>query len=402
MGQRNIIELNGKQYDAITGALLGESRIVATPATRAAAQTHRRRTIDGFVGNKPTSFAPTVVKPTASPKPAVAQPLKKTTTGIKPDIQRAAKIIKAHQPERPKTLMRHAVNKPKTTMKPAIKTTAPTEMMAQPMSTLAKPLEKKLSVSQINPYRMARAKHVTKSHHIHRFQHIRQQQANTAPRPVAQQVAQPPAAQAQRPTPTRRTASPSVALAKARQQLAARQSSVDIFEAALAHAVSHEQMPPSQTKRHRRSSKRIVNIFAGVAAFLIMSGFIAYLNMPAIELQVASVRAGFRAEMPSYRPTGYALDGGVQSSRGKVAMEFRSGDSSFKITQETSDWNSATLLDQKAEEQGAPDQTIQSKGRIIYLYDDSTATWVNGGVRYEISGNAALDADELVSLATSM
>nr|ALS90253.1 protein of unknown function (DUF4367) [uncultured bacterium] len=83
-------------------------------------------------------------------------------------------------------------------------------------------------------------------------------------------------------------------------------------------------------------------------------------------------------------------------------MQFRSGDNSYWITQEASDWNSSTLLDQSAEKRGAPTRTIQSKGRTIYIYNDSAATWVNGGVRYEISGNSSLDAGELVSLATSM
>jgi hypothetical protein len=114
------------------------------------------------------------------------------------------------------------------------------------------------------------------------------------------------------------------------------------------------------------------------------------------------MRAGFRAEMPGYNPTGYALHGGIQSSEGKVSMRFSSGDSSYQVTQEASDWNSATLLDQKTDEKGAPAQTIQSKGRIIYIYNDNNAVWVNGGVRYEISGNAPFDTDELVSLATSM
>jgi hypothetical protein len=398
VGQNNIIELNGKQYDAITGALLGESRVKATPAARAT-QTRRGRAIDGFTRSKTANLAPTVVKP-SMPEPA-ASPVRsyKPHAGKKPDIQRAPKVIKAHQPERPQTLMRHAVSKPKTIMKPAIKTTAPAEMMAKPVSALTKQLEKKLSVTQVDPVRLARSKHVAKSHHIRRFSQARRQQSdiNTAVRSKTQQHAAP---QFQHAAPVRRV-SHSVALAKAKQGLAAQQNSVDIFEAALAHAISHEQMPQSPAKHRRGLRKRTVNILAGAAAFLVIGGFVTYLSMPAIELKVASVRAGFHAEMPSYRPTGYALDGGIQSSQGKVAMNFRSGDSSFKITQEASDWNSATLLDQKVNEGGAPAQTIQSKGRIIYL-DDNGATWVNGGVRYEISGNASLDADELVSLATSM
>ena len=110
----------------------------------------------------------------------------------------------------------------------------------------------------------------------------------------------------------------------------------------------------------------------------------------------------FHAQMPSYKPTGYALEGGTQSSDGRVAMSFRSGTNTYTVTQEASDWNSTTLLDQQSDERGQPARTIQSKGRTIYLYNDSSATWVNGGVRYEIRGNAPLDAGELVSLATSM
>ncbi|MEK7153321.1 MAG: DUF4367 domain-containing protein, partial [Patescibacteria group bacterium] len=192
------------------------------------------------------------------------------------------------------------------------------------------------------------------------------------------------------------------AMQRATKQQHSSQRAADIFEAALAHANSHQE--PLQRNNGRRAvrKRRFASATAGIAAFLVIGGFIAYLNMPAIELRVASMQAGFHAQMPNYRPTGYALDGGVKSSEGRVEMTFRSGDSSYKVTQEVSDWNSATLLDQNTEQHGAPDKTVQSKGRIIYIYDNSTATWVNSGVHYEINGNQALNPDELVSLATSM
>lgn len=398
MGQHNIIELNGKQYDAVTGTLLGESRIKAVPATYPM-RSHHGRAVDGFMRMPKKQTNTTVIKPTEIPKATPAQKIK-PLAGKKMDITRTTtKVVKAHQPERSKTLMRHVVSKPATQIKPAIRTTAPTEMMARPTSTLAKPLEKKLSVTQVDPVRLARARHVAKSQHIRRFSQSRQ----TNPEPSTARPVLPAPATAvaykttQQPT---HAVSPSIALAKAKQELT-KQNSLDVFEAALAHAVSHEQLPPKHVKR-RGAHRRLVNVFAGVGAFLIIGGFIAYLNMPAITLQVASMRAGFHAQMPGYQPTGYALNGGIQSSKGKITMHFSSGDSSYQITQQASDWNSATLLDQKTTEQGTPSQTVQSKGRIIYLYDDNTATWVNGGVRYEISGNATLGANDLVSVATSM
>ena len=415
MGQKNIIELNGKKYDALTGAFLGESRVKATKASRASLQRHGR-VVDGFVRAKPaagSTAAPTVIKPQplqkASQPKHITQPAKKTAVR-NIDVHRVSPkaAIQPHQPERPKTLMRHVVKKPDVSMKPSMKTAVPAEIMAAPKSTIAKPLEKKLSASNINPFRLARSRHVAKSHHIHRFERPRPQQAQHT------------AVQAQRPAqyavaPVRanlhaagRTPQVIVSNGQAVQKpgvsasAAAPREHIDVFEAALAHATSHEQQAPAHIRRRNTQKRRLVNAMAGVGAFLLLAGFVGYMNMTNIELRVASMRAGFHAQMPQYKPSGYALEGGIQSIDGKVAMNFRSGNSTYTITQEASDWNSVTLLDQTAAERGEPSQTIQSKGRTIYIYDDSNATWVNGGVRYQVNGNAPLNADELVSLATSM
>lgn len=171
----------------------------------------------------------------------------------------------------------------------------------------------------------------------------------------------------------------------------------DIFEAAIAHARSHEQAAPRRTKR----SNKILNWAAGLGAFLLIASFVAYLNMNTIELRVASVRAGFSADMPNYQPTGYAL-GPVTAQKGKVSLSFQSGESTYSITQEVSNWDSQSLYDNYVAALGDAD-TIESKGRTIYIYNGNNATWVNGGVRYEINGNnASLSSDELVAMATSM
>lgn len=411
MGRNNVIELNGKTYDAGTGALLGESRVKATPRAHGSGP-HHGRAIDGFVRKRQgTITAPTTtVKPSAAVKQTTAK-VQHPKTGKSFDMRRSPKAaVKAHAPEKPKTLMRHVVQKPKVHMKPAIKTTVPSEMMARPASDIAKPLEKKLSVTQVNPFRLARSRQVSKSHHIRRFGRqdtaavsvsaVRPQYnsgrvpqravspANVNARPQVQAIEQVSAAR------------PIAANAQVAPMPKSKESAADIFEAALAHATSHEQAAP--VRQHSARRRKLVNVLAGVGAFLLIGGFIGYLNMTNIELRVASMRAGFHAQLPSYKPAGYAMNGSIESGDGRIAMSFRSGDSIYTITQEASDWNSATLLDQTALEEGQPSQTIQSKGRTIYIYDDSNATWVNGGVRYKISGNATLEADELVALATSM
>ncbi|HEX8762335.1 MAG TPA: DUF4367 domain-containing protein [Candidatus Saccharimonadales bacterium] len=420
MGQKNIIELNGKTYDATTGALLGQSRIKAVPPANSVSS-QRGRTIDGFVRapqhSTPHASVPHVVTSLASASP------KSTQASVKKhfDIQRKqAHALKAHQPQKPQTLMRHVVKKPQVDIKPAIKTTMPSEMMAKPKSDLAKPLEKKMSVTQVNPIRLAHSRRIAKSQHIHRFS--KERPTTVAPKqaiiPVAQQSVTPTRRsdygsrpvivrqQAQRPHAHVATYSSTQQAATTRPVAAQPQSNAisatDIFEAALAHATSHEQKTPPHARRHTAARRRMVNIFAGVGAFLLIAGFVGYLNMTNIELRVASMRAGIHASMPAYKPTGFAMDGGIESSEGRVAMNFRSGESIYTITQEASDWNSTTLLDQTISERGQPTQTVQSKGRTIYIFDKSNATWVNGGVRYQVSGNASLDTSELVELATSM
>lgn len=106
--------------------------------------------------------------------------------------------------------------------------------------------------------------------------------------------------------------------------------------------------------------------------------------------------------MPSYTPTGYALNGGVSHSGGTISLSFRSGDSSYTITQQSSNWNSQTLLDNTLA-LGGSHETIEKNGQTIYVYDNGTrAAWVNGGVRYDITGNAQLSTDDIVAIATSL
>jgi hypothetical protein len=394
VGQNNIIHLNGKQYDAITGALLSENRIKATPEKRQAAQAHQTqahahqgRALDGVVraaaGAKPAAPKQHTVARATTAKPVASKAL----AGKHVDVRRpTSQHVKPHQTERSKTLMRHVVAKPQATMKPAIKKTVPSEMAAKSASDIAKPLEKKLSVTNVDPIRLSHAQHTPKSHHVKRFNHPAHKHGDIIA-PSVQSAAIPAAVLSTPPTPTSKPSA----------------DSSDIFEAALARATSHHEPKPSRgSHKANRSNRRLVSVMAGVAAFLVIGGFVTYLNMPAIELRVASVKAGFSATLPEYQPTGYALAGGIDSGDNKVTMSFRSGDSSYQVTQTASDWNSQTLLDAYTEAHGAPERTVQRDGRTIYVYDGTRAAWVNAGVRYEVSGNAALTTEDIVSLAASM
>jgi hypothetical protein len=383
---KNIIELNGKRYDALTGALLGdaESNVVKVAAHRAA-KAHQGRAIDGIVApaKSPalTPKTPHVHAATPQPKHHQAHAAKKA--------RHKAHTVTAHQPEKPKTLMRHVVKKPQIAMKPAIRTQAPAEIAAKPVGTLVP----KLSVAQVSPARLARAKRTPQSSYVKRFDissapvvarrpamQPQLQQRRSSPQPVAPAVAAPPIAT---PAPAPRPHQPSQ----------------DIFEAALANATSHQQ--PATHHKLKRRSHRLLNTSAGIAAFLIIVGFIAYLNMPNIEMRVASVHAGFNAQLPGYKPTGYAMKGPIKNDGARVQVSFHSGDQSYTVSQQASDWDSQTLLDNSVAFGSGPRQTIQSKGRTIYLFN-GRASWVSAGVRYDITGNAQLNPSDIASIAASM
>lgn len=373
MGQ-NVIELNGKRYDAITGAYLGKSHVVPQHIHASFA---KGKVIDGFMRPAHPSAAARP-KPVSKPAP-VAAPAKPEKPAAPAETPKARKThaeaahVKAHKPERSKTLMRRAITKPEFKMKVAVHHVQPAaEIMAKPASAIAV----KRSAYGIDHERKNRALATGRHQQVLHFHPFGKAPALHT---VSQDVPVIPVRTAPAHTP---------------------RPEPDIFERAIARANSHQQ-PVHKVRRHRRHGK-LKNSLAIVAAFLVIGGFVTYLNFPQIQLRYASMQVGFGASMPGYLPTGYALENGVERSGGTISLSFRSGESTFRITQQSSDWNSQTLLDNTLALNGQH-QTVEKNGQKIFVYDNSTrAAWVNGGVRYDISGNAQLSTEEIVSIAASL
>jgi hypothetical protein len=49
-----------------------------------------------------------------------------------------------------------------------------------------------------------------------------------------------------------------------------------------------------------------------------------------------------------------------------------------------------------------PYQPFEANGRTIYIYDGNKATWVDGGVWFNIDGKANLNSDQLLKIADSL
>lgn len=345
---KTTIELNGKRYDARTGKIISDEpgpAIASTPQPKPA-QTHSGQILDGFVR-----------RPTRSLKPA------------KTNVNNTER-----KPEKSKTLMRPAVKKP-AVIKNDIQPTKRTP---------------RVEPSQIA--RASRAETAEKSPLISRFN-------NATHSNISKKTGHLPVV--------------SVAGAKAQLQAVESSSAKQLkqFEDAINNATSHlKELEKGTVKKSKLLNRigfrnRAVNLASLSLAVLVLGGFFAYQNAPAIEMRVAASRSGVSARLPGYKPTGYGVAGNVKSEPGKVSVSFKSrsdSDKTFTISQQTSNWTSASLLANQFASTNQQYQTFDNDGKTVYIYDNSNATWVDKGIWYKVEGNASLTSDQLLKISSSL
>lgn len=347
MGKNNnIIHINGKRYDARTGAHLD----AVTPAPARPPKTARN--IDG--------------------------------------VRRPAATHTAHHAAQPaKTLRRDAVHKPTPDATKRLKAHSHTGALAkQPdIPVLVKP-----SVSRLDATRLKHAKHVPQSKLISRFGPDQPAPHATplltVPQPVATQplpaFSQPVAA------PVKRAAPPTKP-----------KTTADLLQHALDQATSHTEQP---VHRKRRSSrlKQITGVSAAALSLLVIVTLTSNYSLNTVRFKMASAKAGFSVSNPGYQPSGFSLSD-VQSNAGVAAAHYHSNsdDRSYTVTQKASNWDSQGLRDGYVAFQDIHYRTVQAAGRTIYLYGNN-ATWVSGGIWYLIQGNGALTSAQLTQLASSL
>lgn len=349
----NIIEINGRRFDAKTGVSLSGGAAKARPAN-----------IDG-------------VKSTRS-SVASAQSIAPQTPQKQP--RQAAKNASTHQPEPTKTLMRGTVRKPVVAPKSNIKAKGQKKLATrQPQAELSV----KLSVQKVDQQKLEHARKVRRSQQIKRFNSTPvvglEQFTPVSPQTPAVIATVPPA-------PT--------------QQVPRQAKTIEsLLDNALVKATAHQQKAPKAPRKTRRLA--ITGISAAAVLLLAVVG---YQNFGKVTMLQASAKAGFSASLPAYRPAGYSL-GNVASTTGQITINFHSNSSDsrhYTLTEKPSDWDSSTLRDQFVASADPNYQTVETNGQTIYLYGNGNATWVNQGKQYTIQSDGSLSNKQLVSLATSL
>lgn len=353
---KNVIEINGRKYDAKTGTLL--SGVVVKPRVG--------NSIDGVVSTK---RAPEPVETTIQPsatKPSLPQKHQASRASIHQ--------IAPRKTQRSKTLMRRAVAKPKTSPKPAEVHTFKSSTVHNSRITRAQAVQK-------NPF----IKKFDDSHRHHIVKKVAPLEVKEAPKVHA--ASKPHTPQPHKPA----------------HHVKHTSQSEKLFSEALDKITVPTHTNKKSKKHAKKLGSRAVKWVSGGFAALLIVGFITYMSLPSLSVEFASARAGFNAGLPGYQPSGYKLSGPVAFEPGKITINFQSNtdERSYSVTQEVSQWNSEALQENFFAARNKSFETTQEAGRTIFLYDDGKASWVNGGVWYQIDSNS-LSSEQLVRIASSL
>jgi hypothetical protein len=346
--RHNIIEVNGKRYDALTGRLVEGG----------APQPRTGVVLDGI-----------------AKKQAVSAPVHRNPSS-------AHTAHKVHQKtEKSKTLMRSAVHKPAAVKRAIV------------LDGVQKSQPRQAPKAAGHPAAQARrASEIPKSRLISKFGH-------QIPQPVKPKFDVLPVQAPPEPQPTAKDT-----------MFQSLHHAVNPFQHALEHATSHTQPKAKKLRTHHKLARkmgvkpRVVSAGAAALSVLLIGGFFAYQNVPNLAMRVAAAKAGVNGSLPSYQPSGFAIKGPIQLASGQVTVSYRSNsdDRAFKVTQRASEWNSDALLKNYVAVDNRPYQTYQDEDKTIYMYDGGNATWIERGVWYQIEGKKALSSDQLLRMAKSL
>lgn len=388
-----VIEINGRKYDARTGKLLGYS----TSTPKAASPTPRRITpqtstpvIDGLSRRRP----PIQVN-IATQKATTTQSLPTPKKRSAPTSAAQSLDIRPGRPkiQRAKTLLRTVVKKPQK-HSPQIHTTSMNAHSKVEHSATGRGMLTK----RIPEGRISRASQTIKSATIHKFA-----PQGTSKKPVLSNtltIASPP-----RETPQAPEAAPVIT-----KPVLGDHAKKQVFDHPIAMATHHSAPKVKKQPIYVRAAKkvrinpRIVTAAAITCSFVLLVGFLAYQNVPAVAMRVAASRAGFGARLPGNPPAGFAIKGPIQADKGMVVVTFQSNtdNRSFAISQKPTDWTSESLLTNHVLSSKTRYQTYRDRGLTVFIYNNGNATWVNKGIWYSINGQGSLSSDQVLAIAGSI
>lgn len=178
----------------------------------------------------------------------------------------------------------------------------------------------------------------------------------------------------------------------------------EAIERALREASKTDTKELAQPRPLFKKKHTVKIIYAGVSTLAVAAVAVtAWINLPALQVQLAAAQSGVSANYPQYKPDGYSMSFPVEHTDDSVAMTFKAngGETHFTLSQSKSSWDSAAVREFVSKASNGQFLTTQDRGLTIYTYSGNAA-WVNKGILYQINGDAQLPTDYVLKIANSL
>ena len=407
---KKTIEVNGKQYDAVTGQVVG---VASAPVVRSG------RNIDGFFRARAT--ATKSVPPISDRKSVDVTP----PSEVRKQAARAINHARAHVPQTAQIRVRsegvphqehtvtvhhtsaqvnhthhHIAQTSKTLRREGVQRPLPSfhkqaGTVASLQHAVPSLIVPKASVTAVNPSRLVRAQSVHRSPHIsHHGEHrgVQPTFAAVAVQPIPT------------PAPTVPPPQPNNDGVPAAPSPTPTNTPTDIFEHALMNATHYVDVH-THVKHFRKQTKRhLVSMAAGTLALVVIAGFAAYQNTPGLQFKVASIQAGVATSMPNFKAAGFAYNG-VHAGNGKLTVGFANADGKYQLTQQSTNLTNTDVIQNisATDAGGHPNYTtILAGNTTVYRFATTDATWVSDGTWYTVNGNGPLSDQQVQSLVKNI
>ncbi|HEY4160747.1 MAG TPA: hypothetical protein VGM08_01670 [Candidatus Saccharimonadales bacterium] len=431
------IEVNGKRYDAVTGAVLGPAsapqlrrtghnidgffRPRATAASRHAAV---QRQVESSVV-KTTTRLPASASAALHTKPTmrdVLRPAKAEAKPHQPLTGRAVNHARAHSPQaaaarnitvshtvgkaealtvhrgEPNHVRHHVAQHSRTLRRDAVPTPEfSTHNTLRPQSALQHKVPGfiafKKSAANVDAERLVRAQTAPKSPLVARH-HVAVPTGFApmfAPLAVQPMPSTPPATPAPNdPNNPGNGGEPVPPPQQGNQPL-------DMFEAAITRANNFVDIKAHTTRYRQKARLHVASMVGGSLALVIIASFIAYQNSPALQLKVAAYRSGVSTGAPDLATAGFTYNG-ARAGDGKLTLGLKGPRGTYQLTQTNTNLSDADMIQAvgSTDASGTPVyQTVMAGNTMVYRFNNTNATWVSNGEWYTLSANCPVTDQQI-------
>lgn len=171
----------------------------------------------------------------------------------------------------------------------------------------------------------------------------------------------------------------------------------DLYEHALANASGFVDLHAHKAAYRHKARLHIANMLAGSLVLIAVAGVVAWQNSPALQLKVASLRAGVGTHMPNFAAAGFSYNG-VRAGNNRLTFGLKQQQNTYQLTQSNTNMNDVDMIQAigSTRASGTPAyQVVLAGNTVVYRFDNTTATWVSNGKWYTLSGSDALSDSQV-------